>query len=59
MYLYCHGTSHIALYAIFDIKSYHQRAWTALHQAAYNGHVEVVRLLLDRHASIEAVNSVS
>ena len=32
---------------------------TALHVAAENGHIEVVRLLLDRHANIEAVDVVS
>ena len=32
---------------------------TALHNAAYEGHLEVVRLLLDRGADIEAKNNVS
>ena len=32
---------------------------TALHNAAYGGHLEVVRLLLERGANIEATNTVS
>ena len=32
---------------------------TALHVVAQEGHLEVVRLLLDRHANIEAVGNVS
>ena len=32
---------------------------TALHNAAERGHLEVVRLLLDRAADIEAKNNVS
>ena len=32
---------------------------TALYAAAERGHIEVVKLLLDRHANIEAVNGVS
>ena len=32
--------------------------WTALHQAAINGHEAVVRLLLDNGANIEAKSSL-
>ena len=32
---------------------------TALHNAAYEGHLEVVSLLLDRGANIESKNNVS
>ena len=59
VYLCCQSTSHIALYAISDVQSYHQDSFTALHLAAEKGHIEVVRLLLDRHANIEAVDMVS
>ena len=59
VYLCCHLTSHIHLYVIFNVKSYYQDGNTALHDAAHYGHIEVVRLLLDRHANIEAVNIVS
>ena len=57
--MYCDTTSHITVDIISDVKSYHQDGWTALHRAADNGHIEVVRLLLDRHANIEAVSNVS
>ena len=59
VYLCCHLTSHIHLYVIFNVKWYYQLGCTALHHAADNGHIEVVRLLLDRHANIEAVTNVS
>ena len=54
-----HLTSHIHLYVIFNVKSYYQDGMTALLWAADRGHIEVVRLLLDRHANIEAVVHVS
>ena len=57
--MYCHATSHIDIYIISDVKSYNQDGDTALHQAVKRGDIEVVRLLLDRHANIEAVNNVS
>ena len=57
--MYCQATSQIDFYVISDDKSYYQYRNTALHQAAVNGHIEVVRLLLDRHANIEAVGNVS
>ena len=57
--LYCHTTSHITLHNISDDVSYYQYGYTALHWAAQNGHIEVVRLLLDRGANIEARNVVS
>ena len=57
--MYCHATSHIDVYIIFDDNSYNQDGDTALHQAVKRGDIEVVRLLLDRHANIEAVNNVS
>ena len=42
-----------------NVESYYQDGNTALHWAAHNGHIGVVRLLLDRHANIEAVPNVS
>ena len=59
VYLCCHLTSHIHLYVIFNVKSYYQLGSTALHLAADKGHIEVVRMLLDRHDNIEAVINVS
>ena len=51
---------HIMLFLMMsDVKSYHQYLLTALHIAALGGHIEVVRLLMDRHANIEAVGQVS
>ena len=57
--MYCHTTSHIDVYIISDDNSYYQYGDTALHRAVKKGNVKVVRLLLDRHANIEAVNNVS
>ena len=54
-----HITYHISLHVISDIKSYYQGGMTALHWAASCGHIKVVKLLLDRHANIEAVTEVS
>ena len=59
VYHCCHTISHIALCIIFDMKSYYQVGLTALHSAAQGGHIEVVRLLLDRNANIDAVTKVS
>jgi hypothetical protein len=36
-----------------------QIGWTPLHRASYYGHIEVVRLLLDRGADIQAQTEVS
>ena len=36
-----------------------QDGWTPLHRASYGGHIEVVRLLLDRGAHIQAQAKVS
>ena len=36
-----------------------QNQWTALHKAAENGHVEVVKVLLDAGADVNAVVKVS
>ena len=36
-----------------------QAGWTALHQACYNGHVEVVKLLMSNNADISATTNVS
>jgi ankyrin repeat protein len=36
-----------------------QIGWTPLHEASYYGHIEVVRLLLDRGADIQAQTEVS
>ena len=44
---------------IFDMKQYHQYGRTALIMAAGKGHIEWVKMLLDRNANIEAVNEVS
>ena len=41
------------------MKQYHQYGLTALILAAYFGHIEVVKMLLDRNANIEAVDNVS
>ena len=57
--MYCHTTSHIDVYIISDVKSYYQYGMTALHEAVTKGDIEVVRLLLDRHANIDAVGNVS
>ena len=46
-------------YIISDIKSYYQFNNRALHGATLNGHIEVVRLLLNSHANIDAVGQVS
>ena len=59
VYLCYHTTSHIALDIISDIQSYDQDGMTALHYADQNRHIEVLQLLLDRHANIEAVTEVS
>ena len=59
VYHCCHTISHIALYIIFDVQSYHQNGVTALHAAAQEGHIKVVRLLLDRNANSKAVDKVS
>jgi ankyrin repeat protein len=37
-----------------DIEAKDKDYWTPLHSAAYNGYVEVVKLLLDQGADIEA-----
>ena len=57
MYLHCHATPRSAL-IISDDTSYDQNRRTALHGAAYHGYIEVVTLLLDHHANIEAVDNV-
>ena len=36
-----------------------QYGYTALHRACYNGHVEVVKLLMSNNADISATNDVS
>ena len=36
-----------------------QIGWTALHYACYNGHVEVVKLLMSNNADISATTNVS
>jgi hypothetical protein len=36
-----------------------QDGWTPLHRAAWNGHEDVVVLLLDRGANVDAANRVS
>ncbi len=36
-----------------------QDGWTPLHGASYGGHIEVVRLLLDRGADVQAQEMVS
>ena len=36
-----------------------QDGWTALHLACYNGHTEVVEILLMNNADISATNKVS
>ncbi|OWZ05228.1 hypothetical protein PHMEG_00022721, partial [Phytophthora megakarya] len=41
-----------------DVDAKNTRGNTALHEAAANGHMDVVLYLLDRNADIEAVNSV-
>ena len=41
---------------ISDMKQYHQYGCTALTYAAMSGHIEVVKMLLDRNANIEAVD---
>ena len=47
------------LYAISDDKSYYQVGTTALNLANQCGHIEVVRLLLDHNANMEAAAMVS
>ena len=59
VYLCCHTTSHIDVYIISDDNTYYQDGDTALHQAVKTGDIEVLRLLLDRDANIEAVGNVS
>ena len=41
------------------MKQYHQYGCTALMKGAEKGHIEVVKMLLDRSANIEAVDYVS
>ena len=36
-----------------------QSGWTALHNACSNGHVELVRHLINNNADISATNNVS
>ena len=36
-----------------------QYGYTALHRACYNGHVEVVKLLMSNNADISATDKVS
>ena len=38
---------------------YHQDGGTALHSAAEPGHIETVKLLLDRGANVDTANNVS
>ena len=59
LFLLSFDFSHYFYYIISDIKSYYQFNNRALHGATYNGHIEVVRLLLDRGAKIDAVGQVS
>ena len=51
--------SHSSLCIISNDKSYYQDGHTALHKAAQNGDIEIVRVLLAGHANTEAVTKVS
>ena len=49
----------LTIFIIIQLSHWYQDGMTALHNAAYKGHLEVVSLLLDRGANIEATNNVS
>lgn len=49
----------ILISALDYLIMYNQGGWTALHNAAQGGHVETVRLLLDRDAAINSTTNVS
>ena len=51
--------SHSSLCVISDVTSYYQYGSTALHRAALDGNIEVVRVLLAGQAKIDAVDEVS
>ena len=51
----CYNRSNCDHYLII----YYQDAWTPLHWAAFNGHPDVITLLLERGAEIDAKNQVS
>ena len=50
---------HITYSMYHYLPIHRQRGHTALHEASSEGHVEVVKLLLDRDADIEAKTNVS
>ena len=49
----------ILISVLDNLIMYNQDGSTALHHAAYGGHMETVRLLLDRGAVIEIAANVS
>ena len=53
------AVDYLRIFVIIQQWYWYQDGWTALHNAADEGHLEVVSLLLDRGGNIEAANNVS